>query len=285
MSVSRIGRTGDRHGPSCRSAHRPQWIGVLRPLARAVRRRPGGLRRSTAPAPGRSDLGLRTLGRGTPVWNRVSCCSASCPPGGGDQRLRIPGPLFLTGVANGMLIALIAIGYTLVYGIIEMINFAHGDVFMLGTFLSLTVIQVANLRAPGRNQMPGPELYLALLGVLVLVMVAMVAQRADRAPGLPAPAPGAPPGPPHLGHRGLVHPDQHQASCGRGARRTSPTSSPGWTSSTGSSSSTPPSSSPPRTLIRDRRHRAPRPGPAASSGAPGRARRCGPPPRTARRPS
>ena len=40
----------------------------------------------------------------------------------------------LTGVANGMLIALIAIGYTLVYGIIEMINFAHGDVFMLGTF-------------------------------------------------------------------------------------------------------------------------------------------------------
>ena len=97
------------------------------------------------------------------------------PPGEGINACEYLAQLLLTGVANGMLIALIAIGYTLVYGIIEMINFAHGDVFMLGTFLSLTVIQVANLRAPGRNQMPGPELYLALLGVLLLVMVAMAA--------------------------------------------------------------------------------------------------------------
>jgi branched-chain amino acid transport system permease protein len=37
------------------------------------------------------------------------------------------------GLANGLIIALIAIGYTLVYGILELINFAHGDVFMLGT--------------------------------------------------------------------------------------------------------------------------------------------------------
>src|SRR4051812_33393478 len=40
------------------------------------------------------------------------------------------------GLSNGAIIALIAIGYTLVYGIIELINFAHGDVFMLGTFVS-----------------------------------------------------------------------------------------------------------------------------------------------------
>src|SRR3954451_12185182 len=38
------------------------------------------------------------------------------------------------GLSNGMIIALIAIGYTLVYGIIELINFAHGDVFMIGSF-------------------------------------------------------------------------------------------------------------------------------------------------------
>lgn len=38
------------------------------------------------------------------------------------------------------MIALIALGYTLVYGIIELINFAHGDLFMLGTFVSLTVV-------------------------------------------------------------------------------------------------------------------------------------------------
>ena len=37
------------------------------------------------------------------------------------------------GISNGVLYALIALGYTLVYGIIELINFAHGDLFMLGS--------------------------------------------------------------------------------------------------------------------------------------------------------
>ena len=47
------------------------------------------------------------------------------------------------GVTNGLIIALIAIGYTLVYGILELINFAHGDVFMLGsafTFFATEII-------------------------------------------------------------------------------------------------------------------------------------------------
>src|SRR6476620_8908831 len=39
-----------------------------------------------------------------------------------------------SGLSNGSILALIAIGYTLVYGIIELINFAHGDVFMIGSF-------------------------------------------------------------------------------------------------------------------------------------------------------
>ncbi len=38
------------------------------------------------------------------------------------------------GLSNGTILALIAVGYTLVYGIIELINFAHGDVFMIGSF-------------------------------------------------------------------------------------------------------------------------------------------------------
>jgi branched-chain amino acid transport system permease protein len=42
----------------------------------------------------------------------------------------------ITGLQNGTLYALIALGYTLVYGIIELINFAHGDLFMLGTIFS-----------------------------------------------------------------------------------------------------------------------------------------------------
>ena len=40
------------------------------------------------------------------------------------------------GISNGVLYALIALGYTLVYGIIELINFAHGDLFMLSTVFS-----------------------------------------------------------------------------------------------------------------------------------------------------
>src|SRR5829696_2628587 len=44
------------------------------------------------------------------------------------------------GVTNGAIIALVALGYTLVYGIIELINFAHGDNFMIGSFVGLTVL-------------------------------------------------------------------------------------------------------------------------------------------------
>jgi branched-chain amino acid transport system permease protein len=44
------------------------------------------------------------------------------------------------GLQNGVIYALVALGYTLVYGIIELINFAHGDLFMLGTLLSATII-------------------------------------------------------------------------------------------------------------------------------------------------
>jgi len=43
----------------------------------------------------------------------------------------------INGLTRGAVFALIALGYTMVYGIIELINFAHGDVFMLGLFLSL----------------------------------------------------------------------------------------------------------------------------------------------------
>ena len=39
----------------------------------------------------------------------------------------------VSGLSNGAIWALIAMGYTLVYGIIELINFAHGDVFMIGS--------------------------------------------------------------------------------------------------------------------------------------------------------
>lgn len=53
----------------------------------------------------------------------------------GDGLARI-GQNILEGLSNGSIWALIALGYTLVYGIIELINFAHGDVFMIGSFVA-----------------------------------------------------------------------------------------------------------------------------------------------------
>ena len=47
------------------------------------------------------------------------------------------------GLTNGLIIALIAIGYTLVYGILELINFAHADVFMLGTAFTFFALEFA----------------------------------------------------------------------------------------------------------------------------------------------
>src|SRR5436190_11960579 len=41
------------------------------------------------------------------------------------------------GISNASIWALVALGYTLVYGIIELINFAHGDVFMIGSFIAV----------------------------------------------------------------------------------------------------------------------------------------------------
>src|ERR671925_341706 len=43
---------------------------------------------------------------------------------------------FIDGLSNGSIWALVAIGYTLVYGIVELINFAHGEVFMIGSFVA-----------------------------------------------------------------------------------------------------------------------------------------------------
>ena len=48
--------------------------------------------------------------------------------------------IFLIGFTLGALYALIALGYTLVYGILELINFAHGDVFMLGSMMAVTIV-------------------------------------------------------------------------------------------------------------------------------------------------
>jgi branched-chain amino acid transport system permease protein len=81
--------------------------------------------------------------------------------------------ILLIGLANGSIIALIALGYTLVYGIIELINFAHGDVFMIGTMLSLTLLTwvPAMMGVRRVSLLPGPMVILLIVGALLLSMV------------------------------------------------------------------------------------------------------------------
>jgi branched-chain amino acid transport system permease protein len=72
-------------------------------------------------------------------------------------------------VANGGIYALIALGYTMVYGIIELINFAHGDVFAFGAFLSGSLLPIFGLREGGAFT---PVSAVALLAVFALTMLA-----------------------------------------------------------------------------------------------------------------
>ncbi len=78
--------------------------------------------------------------------------------------------VLLIGIANGAIVALVALGYTLVYGIIELINFAHGDVFMLGTMTALTLITWITSTFGVRNplQLPPPLLVLSIVGMLIV---------------------------------------------------------------------------------------------------------------------
>jgi branched-chain amino acid transport system permease protein len=71
---------------------------------------------------------------------------------------------FINGITLGSIYGLIAIGYTMVYGIIGMINFAHGDIFMIGAFMSLIFFLL--LSAIGITFVP-----LALFLVLILAML------------------------------------------------------------------------------------------------------------------
>ncbi len=63
-----------------------------------------------------------------------------------DRLAFIDGPrtfiqVLIIGLSNGALYALIALGYTMVYGIIELINFAHGDLFMIGSVLAAIILE------------------------------------------------------------------------------------------------------------------------------------------------
>ncbi|HEY7463255.1 MAG TPA: branched-chain amino acid ABC transporter permease [Candidatus Limnocylindria bacterium] len=75
---------------------------------------------------------------------------------------------FFNALALGSIYALVALGYTLVYGIIELINFAHGDVFMVGTFTAMWFITTILMM---NRSIEDPVL---LIGVLLLVFTVVM---------------------------------------------------------------------------------------------------------------
>ncbi len=78
----------------------------------------------------------------------------------------------INALSIGAIYALIALGYTMVYGIIELINFAHGDVFMVGAFLSIAVTAGIFGQVAGAEITNIPFLILVLAVALLLVMPA-----------------------------------------------------------------------------------------------------------------
>ena len=69
--------------------------------------------------------------------------------------------LFIGGLTRGSIYALIALGYTMVYGIIELINFAHGEIYMIGAFTALIITSVLTLSG--------------MQGVSVIILASVVA--------------------------------------------------------------------------------------------------------------
>jgi branched-chain amino acid transport system permease protein len=110
-------------------------------------------------------LFLALWGKDVPIW------------GGCTAHLTVCGNVFSIGIFQGMIIALIALGYTLVYGILQLINFANGDVFMLGSLLayeSVSIFKALGLPISGSAPIAEIILWLALTLPITMVLTALL---------------------------------------------------------------------------------------------------------------
>jgi branched-chain amino acid transport system permease protein len=82
-------------------------------------------------------------------------------------------PSTVNGLASGAIYALIALGYTMVYGVLRLINFAHSEIFMIGSFASMFVLEQAGFTHVSSG--------LTLVGILLLSIAAAVAGSAGSA--------------------------------------------------------------------------------------------------------
>ena len=76
-------------------------------------------------------------------------------------------PSTIGGLAIGAIYALVALGYTMVYGVLRLINFAHSEIFMIGCYASLFVVIMVGVTAPLTG--------IALLGLLLLLAIVAAA--------------------------------------------------------------------------------------------------------------
>jgi branched-chain amino acid transport system permease protein len=83
--------------------------------------------------------------------------------------------IIISGLQLGFVYALIALGYTMVYGIVKLINFAHGDVFMVGAFVSFYAVTRFNLHLWPASVFPAlPKGLVVVIGSLTVMLLSML---------------------------------------------------------------------------------------------------------------
>jgi branched-chain amino acid transport system permease protein len=87
---------------------------------------------------------------------------------------------FVNALTIGAIYALVALGYTMVYGIIELINFAHGDVFMVGSFVSLFVLTNVLGQEGSASDLGGIVFELGITFALTMVIVGILGVLIER---------------------------------------------------------------------------------------------------------
>ena len=161
-----------------------------RPCGRFLPHLQGGQRRQVR-APGSIDSHPRRGGGQWPAARKLR-------RGAHDRDMEQFFQQLLNGLAVGGIYALVALGYTMVYGVLKLINFAHGDLFTIGAYLGLTLLVSCNLA----GVLPPVVAVLAVF-IMVGIMVAIIGCLLGVPPIAPCARPGAfrpwcPPGRLHL---------------------------------------------------------------------------------------
>jgi branched-chain amino acid transport system permease protein len=98
---------------------------------------------------------LALFGQSVPIWSGCTAALDRCAD------------VVAIGVFQGMIVSLVALGYTLVYGILQLINFANGSVFMLGSVCALLGVQIFGLTSDS----PAGSVILAFAVILPVTML------------------------------------------------------------------------------------------------------------------